>query len=89
MAGDGDKAQQGRVAAVVTGLVIAVADGRYGDAGLLVDGLGPGDAGEAVRQLAGLVVDLARHDGHTATAISKAFGDLALDQAAGRNWGSA
>jgi hypothetical protein len=82
MAGNGDKAQQARVAAVVTGIVIAVADGRYADAGLLADGLSPGDAGEAVRQLAGLVVDLARHDGHTAEAISKAFGDLALDQAA-------
>lgn len=69
-------------AAVVTGVLIALADEDLARANMLIEGLEPADLPDAFRQLAGLLISMAKESGQTNTEIRAAFAELALRQAA-------
>jgi hypothetical protein len=77
-----ESARLHRIAATLTGTIIAVADRRYDDADTLIATLGnPADLADAVRQAAGLIVDMSRAAGNTSEQTSEIFTQLALRQA--------
>lgn len=68
----------GAIAAVLTGVMIAIADGRHNDASALIRTLYASQMPEAIRQLAAFIVGLALAGGATIEEIRAELSVLAL-----------